>query len=208
MNIPSVALLVVFALARTVFADPTPDETARFLAGLPMQGTALEEAARNAAWVRHAKEFDDAWHPLDTRQLVRIRTWSAQFLTPETEDAGNVFYFFSGPDFLYAQTFFPSASNYVLCGLEPVGALPDVTKLPHTALEPALANLRKAMNSALSFSFFITKNMKVDLTQAQLSGTLPVMLVFLARTGCKVDAIESIDIDKSGVVAEKARRTA
>ena len=204
MNLPAIALVAFVAVARSVFAEPTPDETARFLAGLPMHGTALEETARNAAWVRHAMEFDDAWRPLDTRQLVRIRTWAAQFLTPEYADRGNVLYCFSGPDFLYAQTFFPNAANYVLCGLEPVGALPDVTKLPHATLEPALANLRKAMNSALSFSFFITKDMKSDLTQTQLSGTLPVLLVFLARTGCKVESVEFVGIDKSGAIAEKA----
>ena len=204
MNLQLAALAALICFARLASAGPTPDETARFLAGLPMHGTALEEAARNAAWVRHAMEFDDAWRPLDTRQLVHIRTWAAQFLVPDYGDRGNVFYFFSGPDFLYAQTFFPNASNYVLCGLEPIGALPDVTKLPHPTLEFALANLRKAMNSVLSFSFFITKDMKTDLTQTQLSGTLPVLLVFLARTGCKVDAVEPIDIDKSGAIAEKA----
>ena len=203
MNLRPLACLV--AALRIAAADSTPDETARFLAGLPMHGTALEQTARNAPWVRHAMQFDDAWRPLDTRQLARIRAWAAEFLAPECGDRGNVFYFFSGPDFLYAQAFFPNAANYVLCGLEPVGALPDVTKLPPAALDPALANLRKAMNSALSFSFFITKDMKTDLTQTQLSGTLPVLLVFLARGGCKVATVEPIGLDKTGaVVTEKA----
>ena len=202
MNFLPVAL-IVSTFVRTGFCGPTPDETARFLAGLPMHGTALEEVAGNAAWVRHAMECDDAWRPLDTRQLVRIRAWAAQFLMPEHQDRGNVFYFFSGPDFLYAQAFFPNASNYVLCGLEPVGALPDVAMLPRDAFDAALGNLRKAMNSALSFSFFITKEMKVDLTQTQLNGTLPVLLVFLARTGCRVSTVEPIALDKSGSVSDK-----
>lgn len=200
MNLRLPALAVAFLVARLATADPTPDETARFLAGLPMHGTSLEELAGNAEWVRHAMDFDDAWRPFDGRQLAHIRTWAAEFLMPEHEDRGNVFYYFSGPDFLYAQTFFPNAENYVLCGLEPVGALPDVTKLPRGSLPPSLANLRKAMNSVLSFSFFITKDMKGDLTQTQLSGTLPVLLVFLARTGCKVDSVELIGLDKAGAV--------
>jgi hypothetical protein len=205
MNRHLPALAAALLLARLATAEPTPDETARFLAGMPMRGTSLEELAGHPEWVRHAMEFDDAWRPFDTRQLAQIRTWAAEFLAPEYEDRGNVFYYFSGPDFLYAQVFFPNAANYVLCGLEPVGALPDVTKLPKGALGPSLANLRKAMNSVLSFSFFITKEMKTELAQTQLSGTLPVLLVFLERTGCKVDSVDLVGLDKSGAVtAEKA----
>ena len=37
-------------------------------------------------------------------------------------------YMFSGPDFLYATSFFPSASTYVLAGLEPVGDVPPLTE--------------------------------------------------------------------------------
>ena len=37
------------------------------------------------------------------------------------------------------------------------------------------------MNSSLRFSFFITKDMKVDLQPQQLKGTLPILYVFLAR---------------------------
>ena len=201
MNYRLTACAAAFFLARLAPAEPTADETARFLAGLPMHGTSLESLAANAEWVRHAMEFDDAWRPFDTRQLAQIRIWAAEFLMPEYADRGNVFYYFSGPDFLYAQTFFPNATNYVLCGLEPVGTPPDVTKLPRGALPSALASLRKAMNSVLSFSFFITKEMKGDLTQTQFSGTLPVLLVFLARSHCRVDSVELIDLDKTGAIA-------
>ena len=39
-----------------------------------------------------------------------------------------MFYMFSGPDFLYANAFFPNASTYILCGIEPVGPVPISTK--------------------------------------------------------------------------------
>jgi len=35
--------------------------------------------------------------------------------------ADTMYYMFSGPDFLYAYTFFPNANTYILAGLEPVG---------------------------------------------------------------------------------------
>jgi hypothetical protein len=118
-----------------------------------------------------------------------------------------MYYMFSGPDFLYAHAFFPNASTYILCGVEPVGPIPDVTKVPHLALASALANLRKSLDSVLSFSFFITKSMKVDLRQQQLSGTLPVLYVFLARAGCTIESVELVALDKTGAFAPEGKGT-
>jgi hypothetical protein len=86
---------------------------------------------------------------------------------------------FSGPDFLYANAFFPSAKNYVLVGTEPVGTVPDVTKL---ALGDALYRMESSLNSVLNYSFFQTKQMRQDFSAAQLNGTIPVLMVFLARS--------------------------
>jgi len=175
----------------------TPDEVARFLAGLPLHGTSLEETAAAPAWVQHAMDFDDAWRKLDTK-MAKVRSWAPDYLQPQYEERGNVFYFFSGPDELYPQALFPNAANYVLVAREPVGALPEPEKIPPAELAPALVNLRKTMNSVLSWSFFITKDMKEDLNHQQLNGTLPVILVFLARAGCRIDAVEPVGISKTG----------
>jgi hypothetical protein len=193
-------LLFVFLAATRLLAQAaaTPDDTAKFLAGLPVRGTPLEALSGNPAWVEHAMEFDKAWRSLEARQLSKIRTWSSEFLASPSADKGPMCYFFSGPDILYAQAFFPHSSIYVLAGLEPVGIPPDVLQIPPGALSSALANLRKSLNSVLSFSFFITKDMKVDLQQNQLSGTLPILYVFLARAGCKIDTVELIWLDRTG----------
>lgn len=163
-----------------------------------MRDTPLASYGLDAAWTDHATEFDHAWRGFETRQLAKIREWSARYIPDAAGSADPVFYFFSGPDILHAQAFFPNASTYVLCGLEPTGAIPDVTKQARGALAPSLENLRKALNSVLSFSFFITKDMKVDLNQAQLSGTLPVLYVFLARSGSRIESVELIGLDKTG----------
>ena len=185
--------------------DATANDEARFLAGLPVRDTPLANLALDYAWVEHATEFDSAWKTLETRQLAKIRSWSEEFVAGVAASPDPLFYFFSGPDILYAQTFFPNASTYVLCGLEPVGEVPEVAKLPKGALDPSLVNLRKALNSVLSFSFFITKEMKVDLNHKELSGTLPVLYVFLARSGSKIDRVELVGLDKTGAcVSEKA----
>jgi hypothetical protein len=200
-------LLVMCACVAHGQRAATPDDTAKFLAGLPVRGTPLETLSRDLAWMDHAVEFDKAWKQLDDRQLSKIRAWGPEFLGPAYAARGPVFYFFSGPDGLYAQAIFPNASTYVLAGLEPVGTPPDVIHLPPGAIAGGLANLRKSLNSVLSFSFFITKDMKVDLRQNQLSGTLPVLYVFLARAGCRIDDVDLVWLDKAGALCTSQTAT-
>ena len=76
----------------------------------------------------------------------------------------SLFYMFSGPDFLYANAFFPKAATYVMAGLEAPGDIPDMTKLPRSSVPQELAALRVSLRSVFSYSFFITKEMKRHLT--------------------------------------------
>ena len=193
-----IRLLAILACLTASLHAQSANDTAQYLAGLPVRGTALEEFSRDQAWVDHATGFDKSWRELDARQLSKIRAWVAQFPGDEATARSPMFYFFSGPDSLYAQAFYPNATTYILCGLEPVGPVPDVVKLKGAMLDSALSNLRKSLNSVLSFSFFITKDMKNDLQQTQLSGTLPVLYVFLARAGCRIESVEPVGLDKAG----------
>ncbi len=180
----------------------TPDENARFLAGLPVRGTALEAYSRASSWAEHAIAFDQAWQKLETRQLHPIQTWTQEFLPEPSKDPSPLLYMFSGPDFLYAHAFFPNASTYVLCGIEPVGDLPELEKLPPASLEPSLQLLRRSLESVLSWSFFITKDMRVELELNRLKGTLPILYVFLARSGCHIDEARLVALDRSGALAD------
>ena len=185
----------------------TPNDTAKLLAGLPVRNTPLETLSRDVTWADHATDFDKAWQQLEARQLAIIRAWAPEFLAEFHSSRAPVFYFFSGPDSLYAQAFFPNAGTYVLAGLEPTGPLPDVVHLPSNALAAGLTNLRKSLNSVLSWSFFITKDMKVDLRQNQLSGTLPVLYVFLARAGCHIESVDLVWLDKAGALTSSKTAT-
>ena len=88
------------------------------------------------------------------------------------------FYMFSGPDFLYASIFFPLSSNYVLAGLEPIGNVPDLTRVPSEMLRADLISLRNSMNSILRFQYFITKEMRTDLGRAMSAGRCPSFTFF------------------------------
>ena len=124
-----VALVLVGLLGDIAKAESaTPDDTARFLAGLqPAPGSPLTALTQDRTWQAHAERFNAAFGRVEEHQLKHIRAWSRAKLT---EPSPVLFYFFSGPDFLYAQALWPNAENYVLVAREPVGTLPDIEKLP------------------------------------------------------------------------------
>jgi hypothetical protein len=200
-------LLSLLCLAFQLHAAAPPDHQARYLAGLSVDATELEPYAREAAWQDHSASFHRAWLDLEERQLSKIRIWMPTTLNYIYEDPSPLFYNFSGPDFLYANAFFPNASTYILCGREPVGTLPDIAALNHETRASALGNLRTALNAILSFSFFITKDMKNDLSQTQLSGTIPVLYVFLARAGCRITDAQLVKLDSAGNLTKDKSKT-
>ena len=77
--------------------------------------------------------------------------------------------------------------------------MPDLTLLPRGGVGAALYNVERSMSSILSFSFFITKMMKVDLRAGELNGTLPILYVFLARSGKTIREVSAVALDDSGV---------
>jgi hypothetical protein len=194
------ALLFIAVLAFTAaaIAAPTPDDEARFLAGLPVPNTPLEALTHSPAWVDHAADFGRAWASLDKHQLQSIQAWAPGALDHYYTDASPALYFFSGPDFLYAHAFFPNASTYVLCGIEPIGPLPQVESLPPQTLPASLSTLRDSLDTLLDFSFFITKKMRTQLVDSRLSGTLPLLYIFLARSGCHIRDVSFSGLDTHG----------
>ena len=198
MKIAAVAAALLLAAAPPARAADavTADDTARFLAGLPPSADSpLTPLTRDPAWQRHARFFDTAFAQLEQRQLSKIRAWSdANLAAPRP----TMFYMFSGPDFLYANAFYSKATTYVLSALESPGSVPDLTKLPRDGVGAALYNVERSLGSILSFSFFITKQMKVDLRAGSLNGTLPVLYVFLARSGKTIRNVSPVAIDDKG----------
>jgi hypothetical protein len=197
LRIATLAAAVLVVAASGLRAQTaTVDDTAKFLAGMmPSADSPLMPLTQEAAWQRHAKFFDSAFEKLEQRQLSRIRAWADTNLAAPRP---TMFYMFSGPDFLYANAFYSKASTYVLSALEPVGSVPDLSRLPRGGVASALYNVERSLGSILSFSFFITKQMKTDLQAGQISGTLPILYVFLARAGMTVKSVSPISLDDQG----------
>lgn len=164
---------------------------ARTLAGLPSGPEGgLDRVQDTPAWASHARSLDSGWASLEREHLAPIRAWSRSELPSPAPRA--VFYPFSGPDFLFAYTFFPEAGDYLLVGLEPVGRVPELAALPEEETARRLRWVQQTLGDMLQISFFRTNDMKSGLAD---EGVLPILLVFLARTGNQVLRVEPVGLD-------------
>lgn len=192
------ALQLAIASVASAAGSVAPNDMARFLAGMePSAASPLQSFTRHPAWQRYARRLDASWKALESRQLSKVRDWS-KFTLPNRRPV--VFYAFSGPDFLYADALLPGASTYVLSGLEPVGRIPTLATLQRASLSGELAMIEASLNSVLSYSFFRTREMKGTLASRRLDGTLPLLLLFMARSDKVVTEIELVGLDRDGTV--------
>ncbi len=184
-------------------ADPVPlssadadsiNKSARGLAGL-VAGAPWESTKE---WKDYEGWFDGRWRTIQAQRLNAMRAWSGSALGP-LDDASShtVYYPFSGPDFLYVNTFFPNAKYLVMCGLEPVGTMPDLAAVQKQGdLGPYLENIKNSLFTILAASFFKTKDMKNDFHD----GLLPVIAVFLARENYAIDSLRYVSLGHDGTL--------
>ena len=203
-----VQILVALTLATTVFISAMAEgaqaqsananDTARLLAGMqPAPGSSLLALTKERTWQQHANRLNALFAQVENRQLARIRSWSpAKITTPSPV----LFYMFSGPDFLYANAFFPNATTYVMSGLEPTGPVPDLTKLSRDSLAYGLRGIEGSLSSILTYSFFQTIDMRRTLAARSMPGTLPILYVFLARAGKVIRDVSLVRVDEDGAV--------
>ncbi|MFZ4774494.1 MAG: hypothetical protein ACOYM3_03980 [Terrimicrobiaceae bacterium] len=182
---------------------PVWNARAKYLAGVPLlPSDPLARMQQDSTYRAHAATFENMWARYNERYFSPIRLWAAAELAPRIPVAAPVFYFFGGPDAISCLAFFPEAADFLIGGLEPVGTVPSPESLPPDRLYAALANLRTSTEVILSFGHFITKDMKAELEASEFKGVTPVMLVFLAMSGCEVLDVSYFGIRGDGSVAE------
>jgi hypothetical protein len=183
--------------ARDARADAYNDD-AQFLAGLEVRADSpyrpLEETAE---WKQYAADLGDRWSIAESKHLEPIDAFQQRELAPLDSRSDFVFYPFGGPDALYVTRFFPEATLYVLCGLEPVG---DILTAPVNGHYPAsyLRLWTRALSSIFNRSFFITSEMDHYFRGRAATGVLPVICLLLARSGHTIDGVQFGRIDDSG----------
>lgn len=196
LQLVTVFALLVPAAVAVAQTKVTPNDMARFIAGMPPSNASpLAALTNDPAWRRYARHMDNAWFNFERRQLSRIRAWSGRTL-PAPQ--GAMFYMFGGPDFVHADAFFPRASVYVLSGLEPIGGTPDITALSPQARSDSLKAMQDSLGNFLQYGYFITRQMGQQFRASAFKGTLPILYVFLARTGKHIDEVSYLALRSNG----------
>ena len=178
--------------------DDSLNAMANLMSGIKDSNSMYDFIKSSEDFNEFSKNFDKRWTTFDSTRLSDLRKFRNNEISKLINSQSTLFYPFSGPDILHAQTFFPDAQQYVLIGLEPVGALPDFHKQDTSFLKPYFKKINSSLNAILNFSFFRTESMKNDLKNEEVDGTLHLLFLFLKRTGSQLSSAKPVTIDEKG----------
>ena len=184
--------------------DHQYNNAANFISGIAAKGGSVENKIIDSPeWKLYARRANDKWKRFDTTRTLPLQTWGAEELKEMNSETKTLFYPFSGPDILNANIFFPGANQYVMVGLEPVGDVPFIGHDSIDTLSNYFRSVESSLFSVLRFSFFRTAAMKTDLKRNEVNGTIPLIMIFLTRTGNEIISIKKIRVDTAGMLNEK-----
>jgi hypothetical protein len=177
------------------------DFTARFLAGLPQKDlNSFSHGEKDSTWKKFKSSMDTSWRKMDIQRLSKIKKWEASVFSKSINDTLNVFYPFSGPDFLHVYYLYPKAKVYVLAALEPIVEVPPMDTLRARDRDEFLDSLGHSLRDIFNKSYFITTHMQKDLKQ--IKGVLPPLYFFIERSGFELLEQTFIKLDKNGAEVE------
>ncbi len=171
--------------------------TSRIIAGIdPGYKHRQADVASTKEWKLHKSGMTELFGHAEEKNLRAMRSWAFKEIPEGRDISATLFYAFSGPDFLYANTFYPGAKKYVLFGLEPVGKVPvfDTTKSNQIFFDAT----RRSLKSSLALNFFITKDMSGDLRTSEYNGVTSVIMLFSAYTGHKIKDMNYVYVQNDG----------
>lgn len=175
-----------------------PDDIVSFISGMANnKSECLGRLDSMSGWIRYSRELDSMFLHAGSFRFAKMKIWADSEL-----DKGKVkrilFYPFSGPDFLNADIFYPDADQYILIGMEPVGYLPDICSMPPDTVSRYLNTIKNSLNDIFKRSYFITSKMNIDLSKTKVNGTVPLISLFIRRTGHQIISLQRIGVDPEG----------
>ena len=172
---------------------------AKFIAGMSVyEKSDLFELTKTESFKNYVTSSDSSWAKLDKRRLSKMSAWAETEIPDLNKGIKTLFYPFSGPDFLHAHTLFPKAKTYIMFGLEPVGDIPNLKKIPKDKLSSFFSAINFSIEDALNLSFFKTIDMSKEFNSDMISGSIPIILLFIARTGHEIVDIKPTEINADG----------
>lgn len=178
--------------------NDTLNALANLMSGIADSNVIYNYVQTTGSFKSFSSNFNKRWISFDSTRLTNLRTFRENEISKVVKKQTTLFYPFSGPDILHAQTFFPDADKYVMIGLEPVGSLPNFKKEEIDSLAAYYNRVNTSLNAILKFSFFRTASMSKDLKNAEVDGTLHLLFLFLKRTGNTICSAKPVIVDSMG----------
>lgn len=211
-SVPEAEAETVVAPAPEAEAELTGNDSlnalAQFYAGMPVAdslsafGQQLRRLQEKSEWKSYARQMDALWSTCLSKS-AKIDSIGANEMADIREHCTNVLYTFGAADFVYPTSFFPTAENYYLIGLEKAGSPLSEKKIGSRAYICFLTTFR----CILSRSYFITKDMKEDMNSEMIDGTMPIIMVMMARMDREIVKIGYKTFTEEGGLADSSAPT-
>ena len=171
---------------------------ARFLSGLNVTGN-LSGLQKKSFYQQYVKQIEEDWTKVEKENLLHIKLWiKEKQITNVYDDTLTLFYPFSGPDFLYANSFFPYCNNYIMLGLENLGTLPDFASMSDSAVSKYLNDINYSLRYINKMGYFVTSQMQNDFNKHDLDGVIHVIMFYLARLKYEIVSATPVYINSFG----------
>ena len=181
-----------------IFKGNAINELANLLAG---NKTDSFTNIQNENYYRNYKKtIHSDWITIQNVSINPVKKWIETENIGSASDTATLFYPFSGPDFIYAYTFFPFCKNYILFGLENTGTLPDFNKTSPNSVAQYLNNLQHTFRYMNKHGFFVTEHLKNDFTDTLLNGAIHIILFYMGRLNLQIESLKYIYIDNYGKI--------
>jgi len=182
--------------------DTALTDYARFLAAKPCLSKRFIALQQKPYYAKHIAATKKIWGHINDTTIAKIMTFNVGKNLIEDSDTQTCFYPFGGPDFLYANVFYPNASDYVLMGLEKPGTVVDITKKSETEVQLLLEHLNESMLYLNKSGYFVTAHMSKDFSKSLMNGTIHPVLYFAASRNYLIKQLRYGFIDSKGDFVE------
>lgn len=181
--------------------DSIHDQIAHYLSGSQMDLTEANGKLSDEEWDKYSTTISENWSMIEEKRLSTMRQWVSDYFSEQINDTMQLFYPFSGPDFLHAYTLFPNANDYVFLANEKIGLMPDFETMTSQQHKNYLHNIDFFLRDIYKRSYFITGNMIKDIGSEKVEGVLPIFYVFLSRTGHEILDVEAVKVEEDGTLS-------
>ena len=171
-----------------------------FLAGIPVsKNSKYTTFIKSRYYKYHTRFINKFWHHLNIYTIKKAIEWNRKYM-PDLQQDYTVFYPLSGADAVNMFLIYPSATNYLMIGQENSGIIKNFKLMSHRKARYGLASLRRIIASYGYSNYFTSKVLIKETRNYYLNGTLPPILIFMARLGFAIKKIQQVEVDRNGTL--------